>query len=421
MINGALLLFIILLLALVLCSFLGGKTTEGLTNSDGSITEVTGVNGNTAAIAVGPQGNIYTASNINGNVNASSVDAVTQNTFYGPNGESAKVTNVNGTYDLAVTDANGTTTHYTYTPSTSSTSSSTSGSSSTSSTSSGSSSSSSSSSSIEALVFYGPFGGKAQVVTGSDGNYVIRISYPSGQYIDYTTTNQYANTSSPNIQSVDSTINQGGTYPNYSTSSSYYPNSGVSTNSVYGANGGSAGMATGPNGNSVGYATGPYGNTMVGGSSQYYSGLGSTSNTSSYYPNSGVSAGMATGPNGNSVGYATGPYGNTVVGGSSGYGSSSGSSSDYNYSSSLPQGISRSMIPPGDEDLYILKSEVVPPVCPACPTSTACPRTEKCPPCPACARCPEPSFECKKVPNYNTKNNQYLPVPVLSDFSTFGM
>lgn len=80
-----------------------------------------------------------------------------------------------------------------------------------------------------------------------------------------------------------------------------------------------------------------------------------------------------------------------------------------------------SQIPPGQEDLYILKSEIVPPVCPACPASAACPREEKCPPCPACARCPEPAFECKKVPNYNSVNEDYLPIPVLNDFSTFGM
>jgi hypothetical protein len=85
------------------------------------------------------------------------------------------------------------------------------------------------------------------------------------------------------------------------------------------------------------------------------------------------------------------------------------------------QGISRSQIPPGQEDLYILKSEIVPPVCPACPAAASCPRQEKCPPCPACARCPEPSFECKKVPNYNAMNTSGLPMPVLNDFSSFGM
>ena len=79
------------------------------------------------------------------------------------------------------------------------------------------------------------------------------------------------------------------------------------------------------------------------------------------------------------------------------------------------------MIPPGQEDLYILKSEVVPPVCPVCPNAI-CPASKNVPPpCPACARCPEPSFECKKVPNYNSMNNNSLPQPVVNKFSTFGM
>jgi len=90
-------------------------------------------------------------------------------------------------------------------------------------------------------------------------------------------------------------------------------------------------------------------------------------------------------------------------------------------SSALPKGIPSYEIPPGQEDMYILKSEVVPPVCPVCPQASACPRQEKCPPCPACARCPEPAFECKKVPNYASSNNNYLPRPVLADFSQFGM
>ena len=49
--------------------------------------------------------------------------------------------------------------------------------------------------------------------------------------------------------------------------------------------------------------------------------------------------------------------------------------------------------------------------------------TPKCPnprPCPPCGRCPEPSFDCKKVPNYSSTSN-VLPVPVLTDFSQFGM
>ena len=85
------------------------------------------------------------------------------------------------------------------------------------------------------------------------------------------------------------------------------------------------------------------------------------------------------------------------------------------------QGIPRSKIPAGQEDLYILKSEIVPPVCPACPSSAVCPREKPCPPCPACERCPEPAFECKKVPNYRVAGSGYLPQPVLTDFSQFGM
>lgn len=44
----------------------------------------------------------------------------------------------------------------------------------------------------------------------------------------------------------------------------------------------------------------------------------------------------------------------------------------------------------------------------------------KCPPCPACERCPEPAFTCEKVINYRSPTaGQYLPIPVLNDFSSF--
>lgn len=79
------------------------------------------------------------------------------------------------------------------------------------------------------------------------------------------------------------------------------------------------------------------------------------------------------------------------------------------------QGVPKSRIPPGQENLYILKSEIVPPICPACPNvncNNSSNSEKKCQPCPPCARCPEPSFECKKVPNYNSRGlmNQ-LPIP----------
>ena len=87
-------------------------------------------------------------------------------------------------------------------------------------------------------------------------------------------------------------------------------------------------------------------------------------------------------------------------------------------------GIPLSQIPEGQEDLYILKSQVVPPVCPACPPVIVDKNTinKDCPPCPPCSRCPEPSFDCKKVPNYSLgPENSFLPRPVLNNFSTFGM
>ena len=82
-------------------------------------------------------------------------------------------------------------------------------------------------------------------------------------------------------------------------------------------------------------------------------------------------------------------------------------------------GISKDEIPPGQEHLYILKSQIVPPVCPKCPEYSGggggggkggkgglkggdcCP---KAPPCPRPQRCPEPAFTCKKVPNYSAAN-----------------
>ena len=105
---------------------------------------------------------------------------------------------------------------------------------------------------------------------------------------------------------------------------------------------------------------------------------------------------------------------------------------DGQYNNWLPRGISKSMIPPGDEDLYILKSSVVPPVCPSCPAPIVAPPTtssssktdtSNCPACPPCARCPEPAFTCQKVPNYaRGANNSSLPSPMTgSGYTTYGM
>ena len=88
----------------------------------------------------------------------------------------------------------------------------------------------------------------------------------------------------------------------------------------------------------------------------------------------------------------------------------------------MGMGIPKSQIPPGQQDLYIRKSQIVPPVCPKCPSIRGS-SSDPVPPCPACARCPKPAFDCKKVPNYQAGGGGmgHMPVPVLNDFSTFGM
>jgi hypothetical protein len=64
-------------------------------------------------------------------------------------------------------------------------------------------------------------------------------------------------------------------------------------------------------------------------------------------------------------------------------------------------GVPKSQIPEGQEDLYILKTQIVTPVCPITPSlmnngsgngNDSYTDTSKCPPCPPCARCPESPF-----------------------------
>ena len=80
--------------------------------------------------------------------------------------------------------------------------------------------------------------------------------------------------------------------------------------------------------------------------------------------------------------------------------------------------IKKTDIPTGDEDLYILKSQAIVPSCPTCPEISKSSDESTCQPCPPCGRCPEPSFECKKVPNYKRYSNNNFK-PLLADFSRF--
>ena len=188
--------------------------------------------------------------------------------------------------------------------------------------------------------------------------------------------------------------------------------------SVEGPYGGHATSVQGPYGRNVTYDEGAYGENVTSVQGPYG---GHVTSVEGPY---GGHATSVEGPYGRNVTSVEGPYGNTIT----------GVDTNTDYSNSLPQGIAKNQIKPGQEDLYILKSEIVPPVCPMCPVSNTRSnygsnygsndgslRQEQCPPCPACARCPEPSFSCKKVPNYNAINNDYLPTPVLNDFSQFGV
>jgi len=383
--NSALLLFLILLLGLVLCSFLGGNCNrEGMEVDDKTQTGVSG-----AGTGIFPN-TLSTAFDNYNHFNGSSSPTTNGIIYYGQNGGIAKIiTNADGTQSLQVTlssdsspvlfntqsSSSNTSPTAITTPSTSTPSTSTPSTSTPSTSMSSTSTPSTSMSSISSLLspffnqntFYGPNGSTASIVNTQQGQ-TIQVNTGNGT-MTFT-------------QTMPSTI--ASTNPSNITSTQYYGSTGTP--------------------------------------------LDSASYTLGYnQPVTNYNGGAITGPGGNSAFYAQGPRGNTVVG-------TSTVDNSNPYSGSLPAGIPMSQIPSGEEDLYILKSQVVPPVCPACPVSSACPRDKPCPPCAPCARCPEPSMTCKAVPNYdvigntgynggisgyNPMNNQYIPVPVLNDFSSF--
>lgn len=272
---------------------------------------------------------------------------------------------------------------------------------------------------VNNMNFYGPKGEIATVNTNSDGTQTIMVKLKNDETpILFTVT----------MPGIDDSTNTDNNANNDTINSNvFYGPNGSIAKIVNTSNGQQAIKVKTQNGTMMFSLVGPGVNDTAGMSStQYYGSTGTqvdpdnsslaytdtnTVNSQSYQTQTPYKASVESisGPNGNSAFYAKGPYDNVAMG------------INYNpYSSSLPPGIPKNQIPPGDEDLYILKSQVVPPVCPVCPAS-ACEKEKECPACPPCGRCPEPAFECKKVPNYNSINNTYLPVPVVNDFSTFGM
>ena len=380
--NGELLiLFIILLLGLILCSFLGGKgCIEGM--ESGSV--YYGPNGASAIVQTDSSGNntlvVTTSDGTTTTYTSSGTD-----TYTASNGATATVKSGSNGAAIQIKDSNGnvvlTLTKNTNTGTVTSTSQN------------GTTVSSTNNydnynhynGTSYPTIFYGPDGGTAKVIQTPNNNSIV-ITNKNG------TTEIYY-------------IDKNGTDPNVST--------------YYGPNGGSAKIITDSNGKQAVEITTPSGSKVVYTGDNVYT-YDSQDDTINQYDvdnnttGSDVTASTYYGPYGGQATTVTGPAGNTYA--------SYDSSAYYN---SLPPGIPRSQIPPGDEDLYILKSQVVPPVCPKCPDPIVqCPDNfdaNKCPPCPPCARCPEPAFDCKKVPNYNAFNQNYMPVPVLADFSGFGM
>ena len=239
------------------------------------------------------------------------------------------------------------------------------------------------------IMYYGPDGGTARVITTPNNNTIV-ITYKNG-----TTHIYYIDEHAPDP-----------------TTATYHGPNGGSAKIVTGYNGKKTVEITTSTGSKVSYTSDrPQDDVHQDDTLNQYDGdtntTGSDYNTAHHQPYyNGIQSNTIDGPSGNT--YST-------------YNSSA-------YFNSLPQGLPRSQIPSGQEDLYILKSQVVPPVCPA-PTVIYKDRdtyekhgdATKCPPCPACQRCPEASFECKKVPNYASFNQDFMPMPVLGDFSTFGM
>jgi len=117
---------------------------------------------------------------------------------------------------------------------------------------------------------------------------------------------------------------------------------------------------------------------------------------------------------------------------------------------SIANGTPSNLIPSGDQDKYILKTQIVPPVCPQCPSICNANTNEQTPPCPSCGNqgtgsssghtstantdsqpfnknliSPDNGYNpasnpTDKYSKYRS-NNQFLPVPVVSSFSGFSM
>ena len=377
--NGEiLLLFVILLLALILCTYLGGDNCitpmfEGMT-SNSSSTIYMADNGSSARISTGPNGTkVITVTTSDGSTNSYSTSSGGDiNTYYASNGNGGTAvltTDSNGSAILTVTNSNGSKTIFTVQ---------------TDNTNSNTYSTNSFDNynhftgTSHASIYYGPDGGTAKIIDAGNGNTIV-ITHKDG------TTEIY-----------------------------YIDNDNQSSTSTYvGPNGGTAKIIKASSGKTAVEITGPNGNKIVYTEDNTYNNTTSNIDQNSHY----------SGYNKDTSNFFGSTDKNTAV-------TATSLNSSGTYDNSLPPGIPRNQIPAGQEDLYILKSQVVPAVCPKCPDPIVkCDSNNgngefdvsKCPPCMPCGRCKESPYECKKVPTYKAFNQDYMPVPVMNDFSTFGM
>jgi hypothetical protein len=406
-----LIVFVIILLGLILFSFLGGSNfynpvKEGFSNDSQTFTAP---DGSTAVISTDTNGQSVatvtptSGSSVTYTQNSSNEGSLANSILYsGPNGSTAILTDASktgGVTNFQTKDTNGNQVTYSQNSSTSDSSSSSSNNSNSSSDNSNQNSNSNYDNynhyngSSYPSEFHGPNGGTARIIQTPTNNTIV-ITNKNG------------------------------------TTEIYYINKNAGSKDVksyYGPNGGSAKVITLKNGNQAIEIVTPNGSKVFYYSNSAHAQTSQDSTMNQYTPDTNTTGSDYTNAFANINPYSnnyTNPYINTnTITGPAGNTYSTYDSSAY--TNSLPQGIPKSMILPGQEDLYILKSQVVPPVCPKCPEPIVqCPDNNdvtKCPPCPPCARCPEPSFSCQKVPNYNAFNQDYMPVPVLNSFSGFGM
>ena len=379
--NQILLLFLIILFALVICPMLSLGMREGMdSQTETQPVTYSGPNGGTATVTTYADETIIQVSPAGSQPGSNQVDVYyidTTNTdptkvvyICSTNGDKAVITTdqTTGYKTVTVYHTDGTTDKYTYNPTTGTTTGTT---------------------TTTTSTYYGP-----NCATATVTDTTVTINWADGSQ------------SSADIYTISKTTTTTSSDPYKIT---YYGGK-YATVYVVQYNNGDKGIEVIVNGKTIVFYMnqGYYDTSMCSSTNnnQYPPPPPPTTSTSTYY-----------GPNGGQVNTVTGPYGNTVA---------SYDSSSYYNSTANSAGIPKSQIPPGEEDLYILKTQIVPPVCPKCPTpvvnkysNSNGSSSNKCQPCPACARCPEPSFECKKVPNYKTINTDMLPMPYVNDFSAF--